>query len=63
MKFEIKIYNRNTPDNDLISDVKRIANEVNKNSITLYEYNERGKFHSTTLTRQFGSWFKVLDLD
>jgi hypothetical protein len=62
MKFEIKPYNRNTPDDDLIADVKRVAKEINKNSVTIDEYNERGKFHSTTLTRRFGSWFKVLDL-
>ncbi len=62
MKFELKPYNRNTPDEKLVSDVKRVASELNKDSITIDEYNERGSFHATTLTRRFGSWFKVLDL-
>lgn len=62
MKFELGPYNRNTPDEVLISDVKKVANELNKKSVTIDEYNERGQFHATTLTRRFGSWFKVLEL-
>jgi Homing endonuclease associated repeat/HNH endonuclease len=62
MKFELEPYNRNTSDEDLICDVKKVAGELGKVSVTLDEYNERGKFHSTTLTRRFGSWFKILDL-
>jgi hypothetical protein len=62
MKFELEPYNRNTPDEKLISDVKRVASELNKDSVTIDKYKERGSFHVTTLTRRFGSWFKVLDL-
>jgi hypothetical protein len=62
MKFELKPFNRNTPNEELISDVKKVAAEINKNTITIDEYNEKGKFHATTLTRKFGSWFKVLEL-
>lgn len=62
MKFELKLYNRNIPDKTMISDVKRVASELNKDSVTIDEYNERGSFHATTLTRRFGNWFKVLDL-
>ena len=61
-KFELKPYNRNTSDEELISDVKKVASEINRGTITIDEYNERGKFHATTLTRRFGSWFKVLEL-
>ncbi|MCX6556903.1 MAG: HNH endonuclease [Candidatus Aminicenantes bacterium] len=62
MKFKLKPYNRNSPDEKLVSDVKRVASELNKISVTIDEYNERGSFHATTLTRRFGSWFKVLEL-
>lgn len=62
MKFELKPYNRNIPDEKLVSDVKRVASELNKLSVTIDEYNERGSFHATTLTRRFGSWFKVVEL-
>ncbi len=60
MKFELEKFHRNTPDNKLLADLKRVATELRK-SPTLDEYNERGDYHSTTLTRRFGSWFKVLE--
>jgi len=60
MKFQLETHHRNTPDEDLIDDLIRVAKELGKNKVTIDEYNERGKFHNTTLTRRFGSWFKVL---
>ena len=62
MKFELNVYHRNTSDHELIADLKNVANMLEKNTVTLEEYNEYGHFHSTTLTRRFGSWFKCLDL-
>lgn len=62
MKFELNEYHRNTPDEELITDLKNVALFLHKNSVTLDEYNEYGHFHSTTLTRRFGSWFKCLNL-
>ncbi len=62
MKFELETHHRNTPDADLIADLKRVAIQLNKDKVTLDEYNDYGKYHSTTLTRRFGSWFKCLDL-
>ena len=61
MKFELEIYHRNTPDQDLIDDLIRVAKELGKNRVTIDEYNERGAYHNTTLTRRFGSWFKALE--
>jgi hypothetical protein len=62
MKFELKPNNRNLSDEELLSDVNKVAKQLDKDSVTLEEYNERGRVHSTTLTRRFGSWFKVLSL-
>lgn len=61
MKFELENYNRNTPDEKLIADLKRVAKELGK-SPTIDEYNERGSYHATTITRRFGSWFKALEI-
>ena len=60
MKFELKKYHRNSPGEELITDLKRVANDLKK-SPTIDEYNEYGTYHSTTLTRRFGSWFKALE--
>ncbi|MDR0420449.1 MAG: HNH endonuclease [Prevotellaceae bacterium] len=61
MKFKLETYNRNTSDQELLDDLTRVAKEIGRNKVTIDEYNERGMFHSTTLTRRFGNWFKSLE--
>lgn len=61
MIFQLESYNRNVPDEELINDLLRVAKELEQNKVTIDQYNERGKFHNTTLTRRFGSWFKSLE--
>lgn len=38
MNFELTVYHRNAPDEDLLNDVKSVANKLNKNTITMEEY-------------------------
>jgi hypothetical protein len=61
MKFQLEPHHRNTPNEELLSDLKQVAAQLGKTAVTIDEYNERGRFHSTTLSRRFGSWFKALD--
>lgn len=61
MKFELNEYHRNTSDSELIDDLKKVAEFLNKNTVTLDDYNQYGHFHATTLTRRFGSWFACLE--
>jgi len=60
MRFELKPYHRNVSDEELIQDLKNVADLLNKTSVTIDEYNEYGKYHATTLTRRFGNWMKSL---
>jgi hypothetical protein len=62
MRFILEEYHRNTPDVDLIEDIKTVSKKLQKNTVTMTEYNEFGKFSSSTLQRRFGSWFNVLEL-
>jgi predicted restriction endonuclease len=62
MRFELEPHHRNTSNDDLVADVKRVANEVGSTTVTIDQYNDHGRYHATTLTRRFGSWFKVLEL-
>lgn len=62
MKFRLEPYHRNVPDDELIQDLSRVAEELGAQRVTIDQYNERGRFHATTLTRRFGSWFKALEL-
>ena len=61
MKFQLEEFHRNVTDGDLIADLKHVANDLNKKSVTSREYNERGKFHGQTLILRFGSWLKALE--
>jgi len=61
MKFELETHHRNTLDKELIDDLKKVANFLKKDSVTIDEYNEDGEYHATTLTRRFGSWFIALE--
>ena len=60
MKFELNDFHRNTSDEELLNDLKAVSNIINKDTVTMGEYNQYGKYHSTTLTRRFGSWFLCL---
>ena len=60
MKFQLKEFNRNIPDNDLLLDLDNVAKKLNKQKITEEEYKELGKFHTSTIYRRFGSWLTAL---
>jgi hypothetical protein len=53
---EIKISNE-----ELITDIKKVAVLLNKKTVTMNEYNKHGKYHPSTLKRRFHSWFNVLE--
>lgn len=62
MEYILKQYHRNSTDEELIEDLISVAKKINAKTVTLDEYNKYGKYHATTLTRRFGSWFKCLEL-
>lgn len=61
MKFEFNPVHRNTPPEEFIEDVKRVAKENQKNSVSVSEYRKKGRFHPSTITNKFGSWNKALE--
>jgi 5-methylcytosine-specific restriction endonuclease McrA len=62
MRYELESHHRDVTDQELINDLARVANDINASTVTIDTYNEKGRFHATTLTRRFGSWFKALEL-
>lgn len=62
MKFELNDYHRNVSDQEFVLDVQETAKKLGKNTLTGEEYSLHGKYHSSTLTRRFGSWKKVLEI-
>jgi len=61
MKFELEEYHRNVPDDELVADLKRVAAELKKDSVSRRQYDERGKFRSATFRRRFRGWIKALE--
>lgn len=61
MKFELNEYHRDISDEELIEDLIRVAKLLEKDSVTIDDYNQYGRFHATTLTRRFKSWFSCLE--
>lgn len=62
MKFELKEYHRNISKDDLIMDLQHVAKKLNKNTVTIDDYETYGRFHPTTLIRRLGSWFEILNI-
>ena len=63
MEFEFREYkNKKVSDEELIEDIKSVVKKHNKNSLAISEYDELGRFNSSTIIRRFGSWNKALQL-
>ena len=54
--FELDDYHRNVPESEIIADIRRVASELEKDSISRSEYSRLGKFSYSTIGRRFGSW-------
>ncbi len=61
MKFQLKEFNRNVSDEDLLADLRAVAERLGKSSISSREYNDNGaKYTSGTIGVRFGSWNNAL---
>lgn len=61
MKFKLNDYHRNVTDEELLKDLLRVANSLEKATISRVEYvNKGGKYHSSTIEKRFGGWLEAL---
>ncbi len=56
MKFELKPNNRSPKKEEVLADIKSTAIKLKKNSLTVSEYNQYGRWHSDTPIRLFKTW-------
>ena len=64
--YTLDEFHRNTPDQAYLTDLKEIAAHLHKTTVTRAEYDNLGRFHSSTIVRRFGSWAeaqKLAELD
>lgn len=58
--FELEPWNRGISDEDLLADLKRVANELGRDTVTYAEYDNFGRCRSRTVEVRFGSWNESL---
>jgi Homing endonuclease associated repeat/HNH endonuclease len=61
VRYELEPLHRNTPDEDLLSDLKRVASDIDSTTVSMSQYNRLGRFHASSLQRRFGSWIHSLE--
>ncbi len=61
MQFKLERHSRNTPDSELLDELRRVAVLLDKSTVTIDEFNDNAAFHSTTLSRRFGTWMAALE--
>ncbi len=59
MKFELKKIRRNTPDDELLSDLKTTATKLGQQFVTRAQQDQFGKFDSSNMSRRLGGWAKA----
>ncbi|MBI5047588.1 MAG: HNH endonuclease [Deltaproteobacteria bacterium] len=60
MKFELKPYNLNATDKELLYDLIKIAKELKTEKLKMRDYDRKGRFSGGTIARRFGSWNNAL---
>jgi hypothetical protein len=61
MKYQLKDFNRNVPDDDLLGDLKLVAEKLGLNKISSRQYDDNGgKYAAATIGVRFGGWNSAL---
>lgn len=61
IRFQLEPLHRNTPDVEFLHDLKRVAVVLEATTVSMTQYDERGKFSASSLQRRFGSWHQALE--
>lgn len=62
MEFKLKPDNRNSSDEELINDLKRVAHDLWKSYISREEYNKYWRYSEWTLRKRFWGWLNTLEI-
>lgn len=61
-KFELNEYHKNISKDDLLLDLKRVADILNKGYLSRSDYERNGKYSANPFIRNFGSWLNACEL-
>ena len=60
MEFKLNEYHRDVPDEEFLDDLRRVAELLSKENLTMSEYQKNGKYHPSTIAHRFGGWRNAL---
>lgn len=60
MKFELNDYKRELSDEEILSDIQRVAQELKVEYIPISSYRNNGKYSQTAIQAHFGTWKNAL---
>lgn len=55
-EFQVRLRQKNVPEDELLADLKRVATELSKETVTALEYATKGNFGVNTFLRRFKQW-------
>ena len=62
MKYQLKDFNRNIPDAELLDDLKRVADKLGIDRLSSRDYDSNGgKYTAGTIGVRFGSWNNAIE--
>jgi hypothetical protein len=61
MKYELSFRNNIGTDQELLDDLKRVADKLGRDNLVTREYDEHGKYSSRTIRNRFGQWENALE--
>lgn len=61
MKFVVKDYHHNVPDEEYISDMQKVAQALGVTTLTKKQYDTMGRFSSSGIEKHFGGWRKACE--
>jgi|SRR5690606_25072320 len=62
MEFKLNDYHQGVTDEELLDDVKRVAELIGDQYLSTSLYKRHGKYSDSTFRSRFGSWLKVLEI-
>ena len=56
MEFNLNEYHRDVSDEEFLNDLRRVAELLSKENLSILDYQKNGKYHPSTIARRFGGW-------
>ena len=62
MRFELNDYKKELTDEEILADIKLVADKLGKDYISIFLYKKNGQFSQTAIQGHFGTWRNALSL-